>query len=72
MDCPAFTLALPSEPRMLSVARTFVEAVFSHPDDMKTIQKSQTISVRGECEGWQKNVVEISLCKVVAREESGK
>ena len=27
MDCPAFTLALPSEPRMLSVARTFVEAV---------------------------------------------
>lgn len=27
MDCPAFTLTLPSEPRMLSVARTFVEAV---------------------------------------------
>jgi serine/threonine-protein kinase RsbW len=27
MDCPAFTLTLPSESRMLSVARTFVEAV---------------------------------------------
>lgn len=27
MDCPTFTLALPSELRMLSVARTFVEAV---------------------------------------------
>jgi serine/threonine-protein kinase RsbW len=27
MDCLAFTLTLPSEPRMLSVARTFVEAV---------------------------------------------
>jgi serine/threonine-protein kinase RsbW len=27
MDCPAFTLTLPSELRMLSVARTFVEAV---------------------------------------------
>jgi len=27
MDCPAFLLTLPSEPRMLSVARTFVEAV---------------------------------------------
>src|SRR5437764_14312209 len=27
MDCPAFTLTLPSEPRMLSVARTFIEAV---------------------------------------------
>jgi serine/threonine-protein kinase RsbW len=27
MDCPPFTLTLPSEPRMLSVARTFVEAV---------------------------------------------
>jgi serine/threonine-protein kinase RsbW len=27
MDCPTFTLTLPSEPRMLSVARTFVEAV---------------------------------------------
>ncbi len=27
MDCPAFTLTLPSEPRMLSVARAFVEAV---------------------------------------------
>jgi serine/threonine-protein kinase RsbW len=27
MDCPTFTLTVPSEPRMLSVARTFVEAV---------------------------------------------
>lgn len=27
MDRPAFTLTLPSEPRMLSVARAFVEAV---------------------------------------------
>jgi serine/threonine-protein kinase RsbW len=27
MDCPAFLLTLPSEPRMLSVVRTFVEAV---------------------------------------------
>ncbi len=27
MDCPTFLLTLPSEPRMLSVARTFVEAV---------------------------------------------
>jgi serine/threonine-protein kinase RsbW len=27
MDSPTFTLTLPSEPRMLSVARTFVEAV---------------------------------------------
>ena len=27
MDCPAFMLTVPSEPRMLSVARTFVEAV---------------------------------------------
>jgi serine/threonine-protein kinase RsbW len=27
MDCPAFTLTLPSESRMLTVARTFVEAV---------------------------------------------
>jgi serine/threonine-protein kinase RsbW len=27
MDCPTFTIALPSEMRMLSVARTFVEAV---------------------------------------------
>ncbi len=27
MDCPTFTLTLPSELRMLSVARTFVEAV---------------------------------------------
>lgn len=27
MDCPAFALTLPSEPRMLSVARIFVEAV---------------------------------------------
>jgi serine/threonine-protein kinase RsbW len=29
MDCAAFTLSLPSEPRMLSVARAFVEAVCS-------------------------------------------
>jgi serine/threonine-protein kinase RsbW len=27
MDRPAFTLTLPSEPRMLSVARTFIQAV---------------------------------------------
>jgi len=27
MDCPAFTLAVPSDLRMLSVARAFVEAV---------------------------------------------
>ena len=45
-----------------------VEAFFSHVNDLKDIHKDQPITVRGECEGWQKNVVEITLCKVVASE----
>src|SRR5439155_17500044 len=45
--------------------KRFVEALFSHRDDMKEITKESKITVRGECEGWQKNVIEISLCKVV-------
>jgi hypothetical protein len=53
-------------------SRFFVEASFSHANDMKDIQKHQTISVRGECDGWQKNVVEVTLCKVVAHEPPAK
>lgn len=44
----------------------FVEAVFDGlTDEVKSLQKNQKITVRGECEGWQKNVVELSLCRVV-------
>jgi hypothetical protein len=43
----------------------FVEAVFGHPDELKGIEKNQKVTVRGECEGWNKNVVEITLSKVI-------
>lgn len=42
-----------------------VEALFSHVNDMKDIEIGKTITVRGECDGWQKRVLEISLCKQV-------
>ncbi len=50
-------------------SRSYVEAVVSHPDELKKIQKEKKITLRGECDGWQGNVVEITLCKVVAGQE---
>ena len=49
-------------------SKFFVEAVFPHVNDLKEIEKNKKLTVRGECEGWQKNIVEITLCKVVAQE----
>src|SRR5262245_5479023 len=48
-------------------AKAFVEAIFMHPDDLKEIEKGHKLTVRGECDGWQKNVVEITLCKAVTQ-----
>jgi tetratricopeptide (TPR) repeat protein len=50
--------------------RSSVEAVFAHVNDLKDIQKGTTITIRGECEGWQKNIVEITMSKLVATESS--
>ncbi|GEM_PF-2197451 len=48
-------------------AKFYVEAVFTHPNDLKEIEKGHKLTVRGECEGWQKNIVEITLCKAVEK-----
>lgn len=39
---------------------------------MKNIKKNTSVTVRGECDGWQKNVVEITLCKVVSMETASR
>lgn len=50
--------------------KDFVEAIFTHPSDLAKIEKGQTITVRGECEGYSKKVVEITLSKVVPTEKA--